>query len=236
MRRAVAIDTSTAWGGVALVELDSPRVAPELVGELGLGNQRSHAGTLLDRIEAVLVLAGWRRSDVDLFVACRGPGSFTGLRIGLGTIRGLAVAAGRPAVGVETLRAMAEAFGPAEADRVALLDAGRGEVYAAAYDPAGSPPVERCPPAVLAPEGLGELLESGRSAGSGRSAVCFGPGVARVGAAGVRLPQGIRLANGPRGVAAAAARLALIHPPDDPESTLAPIYVRPPDATIGGRR
>jgi tRNA threonylcarbamoyladenosine biosynthesis protein TsaB len=80
-------------------------------------------------VDWALARAGWAKTDLAGFVATRGPGSFTGIRIGLGTIRGLALAAARPCAGVSVLEALAEAHGPGRGDRVALIGAGRGEVY-----------------------------------------------------------------------------------------------------------
>ena len=141
MIRAVGLDTTTWWGGVALVAGSDD--GAQTVAEAGVRVDDSHAAHLLRLLDALMVEAGWARTSVDLYAATHGPGSFTGIRIGLGTVRGLALAAGRAALGVGTLEAMAEAHGPDSRDRVPVLDAGRGEVYAARYDATGSPPEER---------------------------------------------------------------------------------------------
>jgi len=224
MIRAVALDTTTWWGGVALVAATD--AGAETVAEAGLRVRDSHAAHLLRLLEALLAEAGWERSAVDLYVATHGPGSFTGIRIGLGTVRGLALAAGREAMGVGTLESKAEAHGPDARERVPVLDAGRGEVYAARYDGEGTPPLEREAPWVGSPARLlrGET-----------STVLFGPGVAAHADALRGLGWSDRAAYPPTGVAAAAARLALLRRARPGDDGLAPLYLRPADAEAGTR-
>jgi tRNA threonylcarbamoyladenosine biosynthesis protein TsaB len=89
----------------------------------------SHSNHLIEHIETILRDAGRELREVDLFAAAIGPGSFTGLRIGLATAKSLAMSMGRKCAGVSTLAAVAVAAG--ESTRtVALLPAGRGEVFA----------------------------------------------------------------------------------------------------------
>jgi tRNA threonylcarbamoyladenosine biosynthesis protein TsaB len=228
MIRVVALDVTTWWGGVALVAAEQDGVA-RTVAEAGIRVGDSHAAHLLRLLETLMAEAGWGRDVVDLYAATRGPGSFTGIRIGLGTVRGLALAAGRGALGIGTLEALAEAHGPAQGERVPVLDAGRGEVYAARYDAEGSPPEEREAPWLGPP---------GRLLASGPEAVLFGPGLAAhataLRAAGFHGP----LAAAPTSVAAAAGRLALLRRDlaGRAEDGLAPVYLRPPDAEAPTRR
>ena len=228
MIRAVALDTTTWWGGVALVAQTDASV--ETVAQAGLRVNDSHAAHLLRLLEALLAEAGWERSAIDLYVATHGPGSFTGIRIGLGTVRGLALAAEREALGVGTLEAMAEAHGPDVRERVPVLDAGRGEVYAARYDAGGTPPLERASPWVGSPL---RLLQGDAPS------VLFGPGLAAHTA--LLRAQGWTgsAAAPPTDVAAAAARLALGRRTRGETSPgkdgLAPLYLRPADAEAGTR-
>ena len=217
----LALDTSSWWGGLALLEAAGAE-EPRVVAELGVQVRDSHSNHLLRWAELLLAEAGWGREALDGFVAVRGPGSFTGIRVGLGTVRGLALAAGRPAVGVTTLEALAEAHGPAEAPRLVLLEAGRGELYGARYDAAGSPPRIVEPP-WLAPGGDALAL-------AGPAAVVI-PGPATL-VDPALLPPGFRLAGSPRGIAAAAGRVALLAGAleRDGASPLEPLYLRPPDA------
>jgi tRNA threonylcarbamoyladenosine biosynthesis protein TsaB len=89
----------------------------------------SHSNTLLTDIRESLDEAGLALKDIDVFACASGPGSFTGLRIGLSTLKALASTLGRPCAGVPTLQAVAHAAGPSPAT-VALLPAGRGELFA----------------------------------------------------------------------------------------------------------
>jgi tRNA threonylcarbamoyladenosine biosynthesis protein TsaB len=221
--RLVAIDASTWWGGVALLETDDD--GARLVAEIGLHVEDSHAARLLPLLDGLLATASWPKSSLDAYAAVRGPGSFTGVRVALGLISGMSLATGRPCVGVGTLDAMAEAYGPAPAHRVPLLDAGRGDVYGARFDAAGTPPVELRAPWVGAPELAVE---------AGVAAVLFGGGAhvheARLRQAGHAGPIG----RAPTSIAAAAGRIALarIAQPGGVATDLAPLYVRPADAKI----
>lgn len=119
----LAIDTATRAGSVVLAR--GGGVLRSLTGDASA----SHSIDLIANIEAALKDAKARLGDVDLFAAACGPGSFTGLRIGLATIKSFAVSVGRQCVGVPTLAAIAHAAG-LSARTVALLPAGRGEVFA----------------------------------------------------------------------------------------------------------
>jgi len=228
MTRWVALETSTWWGGVALLEGSDD--GPIVIAEAGLRAGGSHAFHLLALLDLLLVEAGWVKTSVDGYAATRGPGSFTGVRVGLGTIRGLALGSGRPCLGVGTLDAFAEAFGPAEADRVPLLDAGRGEVYGARFDPASSPPVVLAGSWVGPPE---RVLEGG-----GAKPVIFGPGAEshgkRLAVAGWQGP----VRRSPTSVAAATGRLALDRLAAGAVSGegMSPVYLRPPDAELKRRK
>ena len=90
--------------------------------------QVSHSTDLLENIRALLDEAGHRLDDVDLFAVANGPGSFTGLRIGVATIKSFAATLSRPSIGVPTLYAVALAAGPSDCT-LAMIPAGRGEVF-----------------------------------------------------------------------------------------------------------
>jgi len=121
-----------------LLALESA-VAPEVALLHGeeLVAERSCAGpaaeTLLPAIAALLEQAGVALAELDAFAIAIGPGSFTGLRVGLATLKGLAFASSRPAVAVPTLAALACDAPPGEGPVVAALDARRNELYAAAF-------------------------------------------------------------------------------------------------------
>lgn len=124
--RILAIDTTANFGSVALhqsgVTLEEmPLHAPEGFGQILFGH-----------LEALLRRHDWKLSDIDVFAAAAGPGSFTGVRIGLAAVKGLAEANGRGALAVSNLRALA-AFGVTGV-RGAVMDARRGEIYGAVYN------------------------------------------------------------------------------------------------------
>jgi tRNA threonylcarbamoyladenosine biosynthesis protein TsaB len=143
----LAIDTTTRTGSVALV--DDGRVVEERMGDPA----RSHAERLPGELLALLESHRMVLSDVDVFAVASGPGSFTGLRVGIATMQGLAFAAGKPLIGVSTLDALADlARESTPATVVATwVNAWRGEVYAALYEngrEVAAPAVEH-PAAVL---------------------------------------------------------------------------------------
>lgn len=125
--RVLALETSTARGGLALLEGDEVRLAAVIrIG--GAGSRR-----LLPLLDELLRVEGLQMADLHLLVSSLGPGSFTGLRIGLATIKGLALAAGLPVVGASSLATLAHAASPHDGLVAAVLDARKGEVYAALY-------------------------------------------------------------------------------------------------------
>lgn len=123
----LGFDTATAACTVALVE------DGRLLVELTVINPRIHSTRLLPLIDQALQEAGRRKQDL-AGVACGvGPGSFTGLRIGLSTAKAIAFALGLPCAPVVTLQAMAHTLGPGAGWVAPVLDARRGEVYTALY-------------------------------------------------------------------------------------------------------
>lgn len=119
----LSVETATLSGSVALSR--GEEIVAALAGDSGV----SHSNTLLSDIDKVLGEAQVELADLDLFAVATGPGSFTGLRIGIATVKGLAATLDRPTAGVPTLNAVALAAG-ASPRSVALLPAGRGEVFA----------------------------------------------------------------------------------------------------------
>jgi tRNA threonylcarbamoyladenosine biosynthesis protein TsaB len=122
--RILAVDATAEFGSISLGDQEMLLHAPDGFGGLIF----QHIGQLLDR-------AGLRLEDVEAFAAAAGPGSFTGVRIGLACVKALAEAMARPAIAVSNLQAIAS-FGGSPF-RVPIIDARRGEVYAAMYDASG---------------------------------------------------------------------------------------------------
>ena len=128
----LAVDSSLAATSVALLEDENIR------SEICIHTGRNHAEVLLPTIERVLASGEIEKDQVDLLAVTIGPGSFTGLRVGLSSVKGLALVLCKPVVGVCTLDALA--MNIASSRRVTLcpmVDAGRGEVYVALYLPSG---------------------------------------------------------------------------------------------------
>ncbi|HKG37290.1 MAG TPA: tRNA (adenosine(37)-N6)-threonylcarbamoyltransferase complex dimerization subunit type 1 TsaB [Solirubrobacterales bacterium] len=219
----VALDTATDDTAVAALR-DGEVVHEALVGPGEAGGRPSHNTALLPGIEeAAAAAGGWQ--EVDRIAVGVGPGSFTGLRIGISTARGLGTALGKPLAPVGTLDALARGIGEEAPDRgrLAILDARRGEVFAALWDVAGAPV---WPPAVSSPEELAsrirELDEPPLAAGSG--ALRFREELA---GSGADVPTGAsplhRIAARHLGALGAAGDGV------EPEA-VEPIYLRPPDA------
>ena len=125
----LAVDTTHAHGSLALAR------AGDLAEEVALESPSGFAHVIYSHLEALLGRHRVSVDDVDCFAAASGPGAFTGVRVCLACVKGLAEAAGKPAVAVSNLAAIAS-FGTAPL-RAALLDARRGEIYAAVYDADG---------------------------------------------------------------------------------------------------
>jgi tRNA threonylcarbamoyladenosine biosynthesis protein TsaB len=187
---------------------------------------RGHAEALMPMVEAVRTEAGLAYQDIDRLAVTIGPGTFTGLRIGLAAARGLALAIGRPLVGVTTLEALAA--GVSEDERqgrsvLAVIDARRGEVYAQAFDAGLAPLVPpslstvtgaaRLAPAPLLIVGSGALLVQTALVADGKEA--------RVSEAAETPDATV--------VAALAAGRAVVS-----DEMPAPLYLRAPDARLPG--
>jgi tRNA threonylcarbamoyladenosine biosynthesis protein TsaB len=150
MTLTLAVDTTAEFGSIALADEDDAAGVRE---EVRVHAPQGFSQVLFGEIEALLERQGVRLNEIELFAGASGPGSFTGVRVGLAAIKGLAEVLGRPVVAVSNLEALAE-FGRSNA-RATVIDARRGEVYAALYDGAGN---QIIPEAVLPIEKFKEVL------------------------------------------------------------------------------
>jgi len=123
----LALDTSCGACSAAVLR-DS-----RLLSESYMNNKKTHSETIGPMVDFCLSCANTDITEVDLFACASGPGSFTGLRIGIGMIKAFAHASGKPAVGVNTLDALAMNVSGEGGTVCAVIDARRGEVYNAAY-------------------------------------------------------------------------------------------------------
>ncbi|NIQ98178.1 MAG: tRNA (adenosine(37)-N6)-threonylcarbamoyltransferase complex dimerization subunit type 1 TsaB [Desulfuromonadales bacterium] len=148
------VDTSSFTGSVALVERD------RVLGEVLLNVRATHSERLMVTIDQLLDDTGVSLDEVAAFGAVLGPGSFTGLRIGVASVKALALAAERPLIGVTSLETLAMNAPYCRLPVCALVDARKKEVYAALYDcHDGSAPRQLRPAVVLPPEELLASLE-----------------------------------------------------------------------------
>jgi tRNA threonylcarbamoyladenosine biosynthesis protein TsaB len=225
--RILAVETTTPLGSIGLVDEDGT------ILERDSGPVTAHSTWLLPALEGLMTEAGLTAGDVDGYAVSAGPGSFTGLRIGLSAVKGLALATGKPVVAVPTLEALAHAVRRCRVLICPILDARKNEVYAALYSRDGDGPLScRHDERVLSPRALGgEISQRVLFLGTGvelyrevleeilgkralfASARFRYPRAAQVGRLGLR-----RLAQGQ------------IEDPD----TLEPRYVRPSEAELKG--
>jgi len=230
--RILAFDTAT--GATAAALRDPPAgLELELRDDPAAGERPGHATRLLPMIDDLLERAGGGWEAVDLIAVGVGPGTFTGLRIGIATARALAHARGLPLVGVSSLHALAAgATGAAAGGAVlAVVDARRGEAFAAAW----RGPERELDPAALTPQAL--AIEAGRLAAEHEAApLAVGDGALRfrqqLEDAGAEVPPDdstLHLISAINHCRLAAGLRATS--PNEVE----PAYLRAPDAEISAR-
>lgn len=127
----LALDTTSEYGSVAL------RREGQTIAELRMHSREGFSALIFPALERLLNQARAGLSEIDCFAAASGPGSFTGVRVGLSTVKGLAEATSRKVAGISNLRALS-VYGT-KPRRAVILDARRGEVYAAVYNDALEP-------------------------------------------------------------------------------------------------
>lgn len=211
----LAIDT--ALGACAAALLEDGRVrAAQSVAML-----RGHAEALMPMIAAVMDEAGAEFSDLDRVAVTVGPGSFTGLRVGVAAARGIALAAEKPAVGVTTLDALAPLPGSENHAQASVIDARHGHVYAQIRDADGT---LRLAPCVIAIEALRPLLGGVCVTGTGLAALRDGWPAS--------LPAPLAWNERAAPDIAAVAALGAAVPAD---AAPKPFYLKPPDAKPAAR-
>jgi tRNA threonylcarbamoyladenosine biosynthesis protein TsaB len=217
--RILGFDTSTAASSAAVVLPDGSAVESTPPPER-LQERPGHARELLPTIHDVMARAGVRFADLDAIAVGRGPGTFTGLRIGVATARALAKANSLPVRGVSSLAALAA--GLPDGLRLPLIDAKRGEVYGALHDDDG----ERWAPFALTAEAL-----VARLAEAGLNPLAAGDGSLRFRAELEAAGLPVAPPGSPLHVVSAVnvCRLAADAPDAAPEQVL-PDYLREPDA------
>lgn len=227
----LSIDTATPVAGVALV--DDIQVRYEVMANTGY----KHSRTLLEMIDVAFKTVGTSLAEIDAVAVTSGPGSFTGLRIGMAAAKGLALSAEKPLIGIPTLDAVAYEIGWMPIIICPVLNARKGEMYGAFYQ-GGPRPMRRISDNLaVSPERLAEtarlILEE-----AGHTQVCFvGDGTA---AYGSRLRELLGMAAVfseepalPRASAAGClARGRLLSGQLDDVFTLVPTYIRQSEAEV----
>jgi tRNA threonylcarbamoyladenosine biosynthesis protein TsaB len=191
----LGIETATRAGSVALVRADAGGVR-EILAESNFGESGASAAEILPAFEDCLGRAGTPESTIDAIAVSIGPGSFTGLRVGLATAQGLALGTGAKLIGVPTLDALARvALDDAESARLGdivctCLDARRGEVYATLHLVSAEGSLERLGEDVaLAPAALTEWVERTLATQSVEAVRFIGDGAERY---GVEIVEAVR--------------------------------------------
>lgn len=221
----LAFDTSHQKGGVAVSK------GEELICEIPFDAAETHSATLMPTIDTALKSAKTRIDEIDLFAVTIGPGSFTGLRIGLATVKAFAAVRRRPIVPVTSLEVLAAAFPLAEYGVLSLIDAYKGEVYGALYSTKHGLPEELVAPFSSKPDAIAEVI-----GGRGPFIIC-GTGFERYGdVLAPLLRDGGVAAEAKWSVPSAAllARIALEREPVPYKNLfpIEPLYIRPPDAKL----
>lgn len=228
----LGLDTATSATAVALLDDAHPADAAERRHDPAPGERPGHASQLLALAAELLAAAGLRFADVERIAVGLGPGTFTGLRIGVATARALAQGSGAELVGISTLRALASAAepaAPAGSGVLAVIDARRGEAFAAGWR-GGEPVLEQ---AALAPAALADRL-----AAEGGPWLAVGDGALRFRAelegAGCRVPPDDFAQHrvSARAICALARRASQALARD----LVVPDYLRLPDAVLARHR
>ena len=213
--RVLGIETSTTSVSVALVE------SGQIILERAHDRPKQCAERLLPLISEVLSEAGWSRTSLARLGVSVGPGSFTGLRVGIACAQGLSLGLGVPLVGVASLRAMARAVPASQPGvRCAVLDARRAEVFVAGYA-AGFRAAAVLEPLALLASSARETLEARLSA----PIVWIGSGLNLLGL------QPTFIAPGTEEPAAGAVGL-LAEELEPTENPALPLYIRDAGATL----
>ena len=218
--RVLAVETSTLSGGAAL--LDGERI----VGEYTLDVRMTHSERVMAAIDQLLTDAGWTARDLEGLAVSVGPGSFTGLRVGVSTVKGLALALSIPVAAVPTLDAMAAMLPFASLPVCPVLDARKREVYASRYRWDGLTMRREWEYLAIAPDDLARRLDE--------PVIVVGDGADAISSPFARRVQPPRRGPAPAVVGALGhARIAIGD--TVAAADLLPIYLRPSEAELRRR-
>lgn len=225
--KLLAVETATLSGGVALLDGDS------LLGEITLNIALTHSERLMSAVDRLLADCGLAPADLGGLAVSVGPGSFTGLRVGVATVKALSMALELPIAAVPTLDALAARLPFADAPVCPILDARKGEVYLSLYRWRDGGMAREWEYLALPPERAAARLDA--------PVILLGDGIeacrpwlgrlgdgARVAPAAQRLPSAAAVAGLGSAALAAGAGVGA--------EALAPLYLRPSEAELKARR
>lgn len=216
--KILAFESSGAIASVALADGD------RTVAEFRADNGNTHSETLLPMADALLSVTGWSLSDIDLFAASVGPGSFTGIRISAATVKGLAFGSGKICIGVSSLAALAYNLRGTDGLICPVINARRRQVYTALFRSQNGNMERLLPDTVLPADELDALLlpfsESVRFCGDG-----YPLATGTVTHPAEPTPEALRAASAAS--VACAAYAAYRDGARGTDATLSPVYLRP---------
>lgn len=224
--RILGVDTSSSCGSIGIIDGD------QVVAECTFHREETHSTRLIPSIQAILKDAKLSLKEIDGLAVSLGPGSFTGLRVGISTIKGLALAAEKPVVGIPTLDALAHNFLFTPYLICPLLDARRDEVYTALYRKERGGRLQRLTPyRSISPIAMLEEIPLQETIFVGNGVTLYGPVIkGKFGKKALFAPPYLRFL---RGLTVAKLGLQRIIEGERADVTsLMPIYVRPSDAEI----
>lgn len=217
-----ALDSSAVVATVALYRDKTP------LASFTLKNGNTHSETLLPMAKALFDVTGYTPHDVDVFACSEGPGSFTGVRIGAATVKGLAFGKNKTVIGVSTLEAMARNLLPAKGVICPVMNARRAQVYNALFLADGEALVRLCPDRALSAADLADEL---RARGEPFYLVGDGIDVAKAALGDLLpLPCPALVAEQHAAGVAEAARLLYEAGVRTTDKDLSPVYLRLPQA------
>ncbi len=220
----LGIETSTKTGSVAIVSDEA------VVAQYSLNIEVTHSERLMSTVDRVLRDTGIAMAQLDGFAVAAGPGSFTGLRIGISTVKGLALATGKPVAAVPTLQALAWNIPYAAHPVCPLLDARKNEVYAALYRFEGEVLVPLMPESAIPVRALAGRI-SGKTIFTGEAARLYKPEIEeQFGPSALFAPLAAVL---PSAATVAEVGLGMIKKGRAADvDSLTPMYIRRPEAEV----
>ncbi|GAM11401.1 tRNA threonylcarbamoyladenosine biosynthesis protein TsaB [Geobacter sp. OR-1] len=226
--KLLTIDTSSSCCGVALTD------GEQLIGEYLLAGGKAVSSRLFDAVERLMSDSGVAIADLDGFGVATGPGAFTGLRVGIAAVKGLAMATGKPVAGFSSLAMLAMNLPLARLPVCALYDARKNELYAGLYSCNAGLPIPLRPDEVISPEELAGWI-TGPTILVGDGAVRYREQLtAMLGGLAIFAPPNAQLpraANGAMIAHAALQRGDCVSPVD-----LLPVYLRLSEAELAKQR